>query len=204
MSTRARTSQDLLADGVQLMADMLDRSLNLGLGAADHVRERTRSTLTMPGRSCGCDIPPPCWYPKAAGELKSHVCPGATASLRVRITNCGPTPRTVEVTGTQSMKVDPSSLQLGPMERGIVTVSVGVPSGAATDTEHLVWLRGCHDHFIRWTVCSSTRGVDSCHELDVEDCPDYLHHWYDHFYCPRPCPGDLRQVQPVRRTRARG
>jgi hypothetical protein len=21
----------------------------------------------------------------------------------------------------------------------------------------------------------------------VEDCPDLIHHWYDHFYCPRPC-----------------
>jgi hypothetical protein len=21
----------------------------------------------------------------------------------------------------------------------------------------------------------------------VEDCPDLLHHWYDHFYCNRPC-----------------
>ena len=25
-------------------------------------------------------------------------------------------------------------------------------------------------------------------ELTVEDCPDLVHHWYDHFYCPRPCP----------------
>jgi hypothetical protein len=23
--------------------------------------------------------------------------------------------------------------------------------------------------------------------VEVEDCPDLIHHWYDHFYCDRPC-----------------
>jgi hypothetical protein len=22
----------------------------------------------------------------------------------------------------------------------------------------------------------------------VDDCPDNIHHWYDHFYCDRGCP----------------
>jgi len=51
----------------------------------------------------------------------------------------------------------------------------------------LVWIRGCVDHVVRWTVKSSRRGSDCCHELEIDDCPDYVHHWYDHFYCPRPC-----------------
>jgi hypothetical protein len=25
-------------------------------------------------------------------------------------------------------------------------------------------------------------------EVEIEDCPDLIHHWYDHFYCERPCP----------------
>jgi len=26
-------------------------------------------------------------------------------------------------------------------------------------------------------------------DIEIEDCPDLIHHWYDHFYCPRPCLG---------------
>jgi hypothetical protein len=28
----------------------------------------------------------------------------------------------------------------------------------------------------------------SCPEVEVDDCPDNIHHWYDHFYCERGCP----------------
>jgi hypothetical protein len=184
MSARRSSSKDMLADGTQLIVDMVDRSVSL-------VRERA-GTLTVPSlprSSCGCDIPPPCWYPKAAGEVTSHVCPGGTAVLRIRITNCGPSPRTVQVASDKALKVEPAALQLGPMERDVVTVSLDVPSdqAAGVEHEHLVWVHGCHDHFVRWTVGVAKRGADSCHELDVEDCPDYLHHWYDHFYCAHPC-----------------
>jgi hypothetical protein len=191
MSAKSPTSQQLLADGAQLIVDLLDRGVRLGADTVDMARERTRGGFELPrlgSGSCGCDIPPPCWYPKAAGEVTSHVCAGGTATLRIRITNCGPTARTIQVEGEKDMKVDPSALQLGPMARGVVTVSTTV-----TDSdEHLIWVRGCHDHFIRWTVETSKRGADACHELDVDDCPDYLHHWYDHFYCAHPCRGGQR------------
>jgi hypothetical protein len=194
MSAKSPTSQQLLADGAQLMVDLLDRGVRLGADAMDTVRERARDGFELPSlptASCGCDIPPPCWYPKAAGEVTSHVCRGGTATLRIRVTNCGPTPRAIQVEGEKDMKVDPAALQLGPMERGVVTVSQTVADGQ----EHLIWVRGCHDHFIRWTIETSKRGSDSCHELEVEDCPDYLHHWYDHFYCAHPCHGG-RRLQP--------
>ncbi len=196
MSAKRSTSQQLLADGTQLMVDMLDRGMRLSVDAMDAARERTRGGFelpSLPSASCGCDIPPPCWYPKAAGDVTSHVCPGGTATLRIRITNCGPTARTVQVEGGKEMKVDPPTLQLGPMERGVVTVSQTVSDGQ----EHLIWIHGCHDHFIRWTIETAKRGSDSCHELEVEDCPDYLHHWYDHFYCVHPCQGG-RRLQPTR------
>jgi hypothetical protein len=193
MSAKRSSSQDLLADGVQLIADLVDRGVTL-------VRERTDSVTMprLPRASCGCDIPPPCWYPKAAGEVTSHVCPGGTATLRIRITNCGPSARTVQVAAQPEMKVDPPTVTLDPMERGVVTVTLSVSSEqtAGVEHEHLVWVHGCHDHFIRWTVGTAKRGADCCHELDVEDCPDYLHHWYDHFYCVHPCPSDRRVIQP--------
>ena len=187
----AKTSQQMLADGTQLVVDFVDRGVRLGRDAMEMARGAELPGL--PASSCGCDIPPPCWYPKAAGEVTSHVCPGGTATLRIRITNCGPTARTIQVEGGKEMKVEPATLQLGPMERGVVTVSQEVKDGQ----EHLIWVHGCHDHFIRWTVETAKRGSDSCHELEVEDCPDYLHHWYDHFYCAHPCPGG-RRLQPSR------
>jgi hypothetical protein len=177
------TPQQFIADGAQLVVDLLDRGVRLGRGL---------DLPRLPSASCGCDIPPPCWYPKAAGEVTSHVCSGGTATLRIRITNCGPVARAIKVEGEKDMKVEPAGLQLGPMERGVVTVSTTATDGA----EHLIWIHGCHDHFIRWTVETSKRGSDSCHELDVEDCPDYLHHWYDHFYCAHPCRSGQR-LTPV-------
>jgi hypothetical protein len=200
MSAKGTTSQQLLADGAQLMVDLLDRGMRLSTDAVDAVRERTRGPFELPSlptSSCGCDIPPPCWYPKSAGQVTSHVCPGGTAVLRIRVTNCGPTARTIQVEAEKPMKADPEALQLGPMERGVVTVSLPIPTDQAAESgrEYLVWIHGCHDHFIRWTIDTDKRGADSCHELDVEDCPDYLHHWYDHFYCAHPCPGG-RRLQP--------
>jgi hypothetical protein len=187
----AKTSQQMLADGTQLLVDFVDRGVRLGRDVMESARGVELPGL--PASSCGCDVPPPCWYPKAAGEVTSHVCPGGTATLRIRITNCGPTARAIQVEGGKEMKVEPATLQLGPMERGVVTVSQEVKDGQ----EHLIWVHGCHDHFIRWTVETAKRGSDSCHELEVEDCPDYLHHWYDHFYCAHPCPGG-RRLQPSR------
>jgi hypothetical protein len=78
-------------------------------------------------------------------------------------------------------------LNLGPMERGTAVVKLDFTD--CEEIEELVWVRGCYDHYIRWTVSESRFGGDTCHELDVEDCPEYIHHWYDHFYCERPCPG---------------
>jgi hypothetical protein len=26
-----------------------------------------------------------------------------------------------------------------------------------------------------------------CNEVEINDCPDMIHHWYDHFYCHRHC-----------------
>ncbi|MDQ3670206.1 MAG: hypothetical protein M3377_08025 [Actinomycetota bacterium] len=147
--------------------------------------------------SCSCEIPPPCWVPKPLGEVKSAICAGGTAVLRIRVTNCGLQKRTFRIAAggadEKKVKVEPAQLALGPMERGLATVTLGLPASASSgeSREVLVWVLGCHDHYARWTVKASG-GSDACHELEVDDCPNLVHHWYDHFYCERPCPGHGR------------
>jgi hypothetical protein len=138
---------------------------------------------------CGCDIPPPCWMPRDLGEVETGVCPGETATIRIHVTNCGATARTIKLEGGPGVTLNPASLTLGPMERGRAVASMTVPPEAdfGWEKEVLVWVRGCHDHFLRWTVRAARRFECSCEEVCVEDCPDYLHHWYDHFYCDHPC-----------------
>ncbi|MCI0390637.1 MAG: hypothetical protein MOB07_17970 [Acidobacteria bacterium] len=203
---------DLIEQGARLYFDLLSSLSNSGLVAtidqmqdqmqrqmrqmapSQLMRQMQRMTPRMgTGAGCGCDIPPPCWAPQPIGEVVSHACPGATATIRLRVTNCGAARRviTIEAAGqTPGVKIDPPTLALGPMERGVVSVSVSLPADAAQcqDQEVLLWVRGCQQHFLRWTVRVSSRGASCCHEVDVEDCPDLIHHWYDHFYCERPCP----------------
>jgi hypothetical protein len=159
------------------------------------------SSMKMPGMpSCGCKIPPPCWMPQNAGCVVSHVCPGSPAVLCIRITNCGPTDRTIHLddAGKNAVKFEPGALALGPMETGVVTATLTATpassSGACEEGEQaaLVWIRGCKDHYVRWTVKTVKRGAACCHEISVEDCPDFIHHWYDHFYCARPCTSQKR------------
>jgi hypothetical protein len=145
-------------------------------------------------RGCSCDIPPPCWLPRSLGEVRSFVCAGGTASVRIRVTNCGASQRTVQLEAAGDaggdVTVTPQTLTLGPMERAVATASLALPTGAASghQREALLWVRGCHDHYVRWTV-NADGASQSVHEVDVEDCPDVIHHWYDHFYCEHPCPG---------------
>jgi hypothetical protein len=86
--------------------------------------------------------------------------------------------------------VTPGSLTLGPEERGFSVVSATLQPDAAygQEKQYLIWVRGCRQHFLRWTVVVSHHEHCECPEIHVEDCPDLIHHWYDHFYCDRPCP----------------
>jgi hypothetical protein len=149
-------------------------------------------TTTMPKMGCGCQIPPPCWAPQPIGEVACHICPGGTATIRLRITNCGAAQRDIRVEAAgkaDGVTVTPSNLALGPIERGFVSASLPIPADAAIGQAHevLLWVRGCHDHYLRWIVNVASRGASCCQEVEVEDCPDLIHHWYDHFYCERPC-----------------
>lgn len=205
------TSTPPLKETVEALGDLFKEGFRLGLDVFDTLtRNQTTEALGQALRSAAsrlprtgagsCHIPQPCWMPKALGEVVSHVCPGGTATLRIRVTNCSITPRDVRIEVADknwNVNVNPPVLMLDPMERGTSVLSVTMPADAATgvEREFLVWVNGCLNHYLRWTVRAAKRGADCCHEVEVEDCQDYVHHWYDHFYCLRPCQPRLPQRQ---------
>ncbi len=141
-----------------------------------------------------CDIPPACWLPRSLGELDSRVCPGGTATARVRVTNCQTTNSTITVkfaeTDLSTSVVTPSAV-LQPMERHVFVASVTAPADDCIGRkfETLLWVFGCNSHYLRWTIEIGETQSTECPHIEVDDCPDYIHHWYDHFYCHRPCFG---------------
>jgi hypothetical protein len=175
-----------LADAAKAVGDLIAPGAKLGLDLLGSIR------LPSPSRGCGCEIPPPCWAPQPLGDFTTDACPGDKAVLRLTITNCGLTGRTIKVSATnKAVKVEPASLPLGPMGDGLVALSLEVPVGATKGQtqKSLVWIHGCQEHYLRWTVEVASLGVSCCAtEIELEDCPDLIHHWYDHFYCDRPCP----------------
>jgi len=207
MNQFTRAAQPL-AEAAGRINNLMDQTMRLGLDlmeSLNQVRASMMSGMAQPGgiarmmgglragSRCGCDIPPPCWMPVSLGELTSFICPGGVATLRLRVTNCSDRPRQVSVDAKQPnlpVTVTPAVLTLGPQERGVFTLTAPVPTSATAgqESEALIWVRGCKEHYLRWTVQAATRGGDCCHEMDVDDCPDLIHHWYDHFYCQRSCP----------------
>jgi hypothetical protein len=85
--------------------------------------------------------------------------------------------------------VEPESLTLAPFETGEVMATVTVPDEDAAPLDLRLWVRGCSDHVVPWKVSASNSGSGSLHEVGIDDCPDLVHHWYDHFYCQGPCFG---------------
>ena len=191
-------------EATKALGDLLDQGAQIGravLGplvsnSARIVGEMLQNVSPAQANDCGCEIPPPCWEPRHLGEVTSFVCPGGTATVRLRISNCNMRQSKILImTSGQNagVTIAPPDLSLGPMERGIVAVSLTVPASTNTGEhrEVLIWIRGCKIHFLRWIAEVTTKGATNCgSEIDVDDCPDYQHHWYDHFYCHRQCTQD--------------
>lgn len=187
---------DLIDHSVRVSREFLDVFLGDPVERARQLATRGSALATAAGRQvrgCNCDIPPPCWMPQQLGSITSHVCPGATASVRLRITNCGISPRNVTVTATGAqaslVTIDPPSIALGPFDGGTVTATLRAPDQTGEPLRVQLWAHGCRDHLLSWAVDVSSRGCSCTHEIEIEDCPDLIHHWYDHFYCDRPCLG---------------
>ena len=185
---------DLPGAWMKLMKAQMDlgRSLFESVyGTAMPGPEDTVRAWTSQVQKTSCHIPPPCWMPQPLGECVSHVQPCTTACVRLVVTNCDRTPRTVVVKaqGPTGLTVTPPSVTIGPMDCATIEVCLEVPKDAKAGDLHktLVWVEGCKLDYLVWKVSVGTLGYDSCHEVEVQDCPDYIHHWYDHFYCRRPC-----------------
>ena len=144
-----------------------------------------------PASRPACTVPPPCWMPKMLGDISSYACGCSTVTVKIEVTNCDRVARTFSIRsdGVEGVKVAPESVNLNPMRRGTIEVSFKLPDeiDEGTEYETLLWIEGCNQHVLRWTIVAGKSGMDSTHEVKVSDCPDYRHHWYDHFYCNRPC-----------------
>lgn len=175
------------------LTDLLKTQVRFGAQLVDMV-----SQLKLPRSQSCCDIPEPCWMPAPLGDVESVACQGASSVVRFRITNCDRVPHvySISVSGADAglVSLQPASISLGPKERGLIFATLKIPPDAKDGQvfEVLLWIRGCKEHYLRWTTEVGTPGGDCCHEVEVEDCPDLIHHWYDHFYCPRPCDSERK------------
>ena len=175
-----------VADAAKAVGGLLEQGAKVGMSVLDSIK------LPLPNRSrCSCEIPPPCWEPQPIGDVTTRACPGNKAVLRLHIENCGSSGRTVSVDATNTaIDVSPTSVTIGPYEGATVVLSLDVPASAGEGQREraVVWVRGCYVHYLRWTVEVTCEDASCCSDVTVEDCPDLVHHWYDHFYCARPCP----------------
>lgn len=144
----------------------------------------------------GCRRPPACWLPERRPDVTSVVCPGGTARIRVTVHNCGLAERRVflAATGNDAALATgaPSVASVGALESAQLVAELTLPKGADR-AELVLWVHGCHDTALRWTVSGSEKGCDTTHELCVQDCPRTQHHWYDHFAQPAPCAVGVRR-----------
>jgi hypothetical protein len=175
-----------VADAARAVFEVLEQGAKVGMGLLESIK------LPLPSRSgCTCEIPAPCWEPQPIGDVTTRVCPGDKAVLRLHITNCSSSGRSIDVEATnKAVDVTPPAVTIGPYEEATIVLSLEVPATATEGekTTSVVWVRGCHVHYLRWTVEVTCKSTSCCSEVDVEDCPDLVHHWYDHFYCDRSCP----------------
>jgi hypothetical protein len=146
---------------------------------------------------CGCEIPAPCWMPRELCEVVSYGKAGNVASITFMITNHSMANRVIAIstrTSLPGLTFSATHMSLGPMERGSTEVAYKIPVTliSGPGTEILLWIQGCRLYFLRWTVKLGPVSGDTNYEVCVKDEAEYLHHWYDHFYCPRPCLSDQR------------
>jgi hypothetical protein len=175
-----------LADVVKSFGDLVGQGVKLGTDVAGLVR--------LPARSCGCgcEIPAPCWAPQPVGDVASRVCPGSQAVVRIHVTNCGRPARRFHTEATDpAIAIEPAVIDVGPMERTTIVASLAIPADATEGARRdvILWINGCKEYFLRWSISVTCSNTSCCTDVSVDDCPDLIHHWYDHFYCERGCRG---------------
>lgn len=202
-SSSTSSSTTTITDFVDSLATLINSSAQLSIDLLRSFGESTPSLGSLPSlpslpssrekpsHGCSCAIPPACWLPRDAGDVRTYACPGATASLRIRVENCGIKPRTIaiDVGGSPpGVTVTPATLHLDGLESGTALITFAIPPSAHdhADFPFRIWIRGCKTHYVHWTVVAG-EGDCRCRTIEIDDCPDTVHHWYDHFYCDHPC-----------------
>lgn len=191
-----------IGEAVMLVRNLFGHSAQIGMEILGALGQSSSKALceTVQGRTgfgalggCDtCEVPPPCWEPQPLGQVTSFVAPGGQATVRFRVTNCGFANRTISFEADKSVfdvTFSPPSLGLGPLRRGMVSASLTMPAEAkqGAEQELILLVRGCKLYYLRWVIKVAACGVNMCNEVEVNDCPDMIHHWYDHFYCHRHC-----------------
>jgi hypothetical protein len=157
-------------------------------------RPLTHCTYPCDARGCSCRIPTPCWLPEDLGDCAVIAEPCGGAKLRIVIRNTDGISRTMSVavtgTGHQFVTVSGSPATVPAFGTAAFDLSVAIPSqtpaGPYVDVK--IWiLGGCREHVLGWRVDVGKCAHGSDHEIIVCDGANFIHHWYDHFYCPRPC-----------------
>ena len=200
-ATLTSAFEELLDSGTRFTRDILELLQRDPSRLIGDMRQGVQNVTRMRGQldGCGCEIPTPCWMPERLPKVSSHACPGATVKVRVTVTNCGIETRQIILvavgTGSGGVTIEPATVTVGPFASGKLTASLSVPEESKADELDLqLWVRGCRDHVLPWAVGVSERGCSCTHEVDVEDCPDLVHHWYDHFYCEHGCRRDRSPI----------
>ncbi len=182
----------MVADAVESARDLGSRVLRSVTSLVDRVGTDTKSVAqaARATTSCTCARPHACWLPNELPPVVSLVCPGGTARVVFTIHNCGLADRQVFVAATGAdegmASGAPSTTTIGALDTGQLAAELTLPAG--TDQAQLIlWVRGCNDTAVQWTVRASDKGCNTTHEIAIEDCPGTQHYWYDHFAQPRPC-----------------
>ena len=188
----------------QLLVGKELTQLVVGAGNAAANALRNVKLPDLPGCKSCCDIPEACWMPVFLGEAECKLKPGDQGKICFIVTNQDFVSHryAVQATGKDAglISISDPQFELGPKERKCVTATLTAPSrdgspaksdSCCKDLEAVVWVRGCRDHYVRWSVDLAHKSQPCCYEIEVDDSADYVHHWYDHFYVTRPCFGSL-------------
>lgn len=150
--------------------------------------------------------------PLDLGEICCDLCPGDTGEICFVVGNEDFRPHEYAVVAAgdaaAGVQVSAPTFTLGAKERRVVSVRFRMPQRRpdrddscceCNDHEVVVWVLGCRNHYLRWYLNHLEEGRKSacCHEVVVNDEPDYVLHWYDHFHVYRPCIGP--RTIPVKR-----
>jgi hypothetical protein len=185
-ATSGSTTARSLGDAFALLMDVPIRMATALAGAATQV--------TAPG----CDIPPPCWEPRPAGSCRMTLTPGGTGQLRIHVTNCEWRRHVVGINAAGKLAawltLTPTMVIIEPQETATIIVTVHVPADMKPGLRAagVLLVRGCLGHAVRLDVGVADCAQCAVCDIAIQDCPDHIHHWYDHFYCPRPCRNQVR------------